>query len=143
MALITLAGFPAAGKSTRAAQLTNFLIEKIHSPDYSGPIQKVLVLSDHSLGLSRNVYDGISLLASFAELSPTFQTDSASEKPARGTIFTNLQRQLAIDTILILDSLNYIKGFRYQMYCAAREIKLRTCTVRTAHHPQGSTGIRP
>jgi hypothetical protein len=56
-------------------------------------------------------------------------SDSASEKPARGTIFTNLQRQLAIDRVLILDSLNYIKGFRYQIYCAARELKLRTCTV--------------
>lgn len=33
------------------------------------------------------------------------------------------------DTILIVDSLNYIKGFRYQMYCAAREMKIRVCTV--------------
>jgi len=56
--------------------------------------------------------------------------DSASEKPARGSLFTAMQRQLATDTILIIDSMNYIKGFRYQMYCAARELKLRTCTVR-------------
>src|SRR6266511_3812270 len=62
MALITFAGFPAAGKSTRASQLRDFLLEKIRCSEYSGPIQKVLVLSDHSLGLSRNVYDGISLL---------------------------------------------------------------------------------
>jgi protein KTI12 len=40
-----------------------------------------------------------------------------------------MQRQMASDTILIVDSLNYIKGFRYQMYCAAREMKLRVCTV--------------
>ena len=33
------------------------------------------------------------------------------------------------DTVLIVDSMNYIKGFRYQMYCAAREHKLRVCTV--------------
>jgi protein KTI12 len=32
-------------------------------------------------------------------------------------------------TILIVDALNYIKGFRYQLYCAAREFKLRVCTV--------------
>jgi hypothetical protein len=43
-----------------------------------------------------------------------------------------MQRQMALDTILIVDGLNYIKGFRYQMYCAAREMKLRVCTVR---HP--------
>ena len=41
-----------------------------------------------------------------------------------------MQRQMAQDTILILDAMNYIKGFRYQMYCAAREAKLRVCTVR-------------
>jgi hypothetical protein len=64
-----------------------------------------------------------------------FFPDSASEKPARGTIFTSLQRQLAVDRILILDSLNYIKGFRYQIYCAAREMKLRTCTVHPTSHP--------
>lgn len=54
---------------------------------------------------------------------------SRSEKPARGALFTAMQRQMATDTILIVDSLNYIKGFRYQMYCAAREMKLRVCTV--------------
>lgn len=57
--------------------------------------------------------------------------DSRSEKPARGSLFTAVQRQMGQDTILIVDSLNYIKGFRYQMYCAARELKLRVCTVRT------------
>ena len=55
--------------------------------------------------------------------------DSRSEKPARGSIFSAMQRQMSQDTILIVDSLNYIKGFRYQMYCAARELKARVCTV--------------
>ena len=40
-----------------------------------------------------------------------------------------MQRQMGQDTILIVDSMNYIKGFRYQLYCAAREHKLRVCTV--------------
>uniref|UniRef100_A0A8H7Y7L4 Chromatin associated protein KTI12 n=1 Tax=Psilocybe cubensis TaxID=181762 RepID=A0A8H7Y7L4_PSICU len=113
MALITIAGYPAAGKSTRAAQLAAFLDAAIHSDDYNGPIAKVLVVSDHSLALSPHVYDA----------------DSKAEKPARGALFAAVQRMLATDTILILDSLNYIKGFRYQLYCAARELKLRTSTV--------------
>lgn len=47
-----------------------------------------------------------------------------------------MQREMASDTILIVDSLNYIKGFRYQMYCAAREMKLRICTVSgLLYHP--------
>lgn len=58
--------------------------------------------------------------------------DSKSEKLARGAIFTAVQRQMGQDTILIVDALNYIKGFRYQMYCAAREHKLRVCTVFVA-----------
>lgn len=33
------------------------------------------------------------------------------------------------DTIVIADNMNYIKGSRYQMYCQAREIGVRTCTV--------------
>jgi len=55
--------------------------------------------------------------------------DSRSEKPARATLFAAMQRQMGQDTILIVDALNYIKGFRYQLYCAAREFKLRVCTV--------------
>jgi len=132
MALITLSGFPAAGKSTRALQIRDFLHDKLSSSDYNGPIQKVLVMSDHSLALPRSVYNGMDISPKCRICSDHTVADSASEKPARGTIFTNLQRQLAADTILILDSLNYIKGFRYQMYCAARELKLRTCTVRSS-----------
>jgi protein KTI12 len=55
--------------------------------------------------------------------------DTRSEKPARGTLFAAMQRQSGQNTILIVDGMNYIKGFRYQMYCAARELKLRVCTV--------------
>jgi protein KTI12 len=55
--------------------------------------------------------------------------DSRSEKLARAALFTAVQRQMGRDTILIVDALNYIKGFRYQLYCAAREFKLRVCTV--------------
>jgi tRNA uridine 5-carbamoylmethylation protein Kti12 len=63
--------------------------------------------------------------------------DSKSEKPARGALFTAMQRQIGQDTILIVDGLNYIKGFRYQMYCAAREHKLRVCTVRSPTRQNG------
>jgi len=33
------------------------------------------------------------------------------------------------DTILIVDGMNYIKGYRYQLYCAAREQQVRVCTI--------------
>ena len=56
--------------------------------------------------------------------------ESQSEKMARGALYAAIQRLLSLDTIVIVDALNYIKGFRYQMYCAAREMKLRFCTVQ-------------
>ncbi|TFK22585.1 chromatin associated protein KTI12, partial [Coprinopsis marcescibilis] len=61
--------------------------------------------------------------------------DSRSEKPARGSLFAAIQRHMAQDKILIVDSLNYIKGFRYQIYCAAREMKLRVCTIYVVAPP--------
>ncbi|KAK7692458.1 hypothetical protein QCA50_004083 [Cerrena zonata] len=112
MALVTITGYPSSGKSRRALQLKTHLESRLQDPNYAGPKLKVQIISDDELNLDRNVY-----------------SDSRSEKPARGALFTAMQRQMSQDTILIIDSLNYIKGFRYQMYCAARELKLRVCTI--------------
>ncbi|THU95346.1 chromatin associated protein KTI12 [Dendrothele bispora CBS 962.96] len=103
MSLITVTGYPASGKSTRAAQLKTFL-QNHHD--------NVHILSDHSLDISRDVYD-----------------DSRTEKAARSTLFSSMQRLMSSNAIVIVDAPNYIKGFRYQMYCAARELKLRVCTI--------------
>ncbi|KAH8107968.1 chromatin associated protein KTI12 [Cristinia sonorae] len=112
MALITISGYPCSGKSTRAKQLKDSLERRLQDPSYTGPSLKVVILNDDTLNISRDAY-----------------SNSRSEKPARGALFTAMQRQMGQDTILIVDALNYIKGFRYQMYCAARELKLRVCTV--------------
>lgn len=57
---------------------------------------------------------------------------SISEKSGRANIYSAVTRNLGTDTIVICDSPNYIKGFRYQMYCAAREAHARVCTVSLA-----------
>ncbi|KAF9049693.1 chromatin associated protein KTI12 [Panaeolus papilionaceus] len=119
MALITISGFPSSGKSTRAKQIQQWIQHKIQQNDYNGPIKNVEIISDHSLQIQSQVY-----------------SSSATEKPARGTLFAAVQRQMAPHTALILDSLNYIKGFRYQLYCAAREFKLRTCTIHVLSSPE-------
>jgi len=112
MALITISGYPSSGKSIRASQLKTHLESRLKDPSYTGPQLKVSILSDEDLGITRTAY-----------------SDGRLEKPARASLFTAMQRQMGQDTILIVDALNYIKGFRYQMYCAARELKLRVCTV--------------
>ncbi|RPD57611.1 chromatin associated protein KTI12 [Lentinus tigrinus ALCF2SS1-7] len=112
MAFITISGLPCSGKTRRAQQLKDHIEHRLKDALYDGPPLKVAVVSDDTLNLPRSVYN-----------------DGRAEKPARAALFTAVQRQMAQDTILIVDSLNYIKGFRYQMYCAAREHKLRVCTV--------------
>lgn len=62
-------------------------------------------------------------------------SDSKQEKPARANVFTAVTRSLGPETIVICDSANYIKGFRYQMYVAAREAHARTCTIHVAAPP--------
>jgi len=112
MALITISGYPCSGKTTRALQIKHFLVDFLKDPAYNGPLRNVELISDDRLNFNRTVYD-----------------QSQSEKTARGALFAAMQRLMSLDTILIIDAMNYIKGFRYQMYCAAREMKLRFCTV--------------
>jgi protein KTI12 len=105
---------------------------RLKDPSYEGPLTKVIVLSDDHINCA--VYDGRPRLL-IIRLRPVVHhvplyPESQSEKAARGVLFAALRRQLALDTVLIVDAMNYIKGFRYQMYCAAREMKLRCCTVR-------------
>lgn len=112
MALVTVSGYPCAGKSTRVAELA-------HHFRSQSLFDNVHVVSDHALHIDRVAY-----------------SSSQTEKPARGSLFSTLQRKLSQNDLVILDSLNYIKGFRYQIYCAARELKLRICTVCVSIVPE-------
>ncbi|GJJ06454.1 hypothetical protein Clacol_000646 [Clathrus columnatus] len=118
MALVTITGYPCSGKTKRVQQLTNFLEGQFRLPEYSKLNLKIVVISDDSLNLPRSVYN-----------------DTRSEKPARGALFSTVQRYMNPSTIVILDSLNYIKGFRYQLYCAAKETGVRVCTLFIAAMP--------
>lgn len=40
-----------------------------------------------------------------------------------------MDRNLTTNTIVICDSLNYIKGFRYQLFCTARTTGTPSCVV--------------
>lgn len=54
---------------------------------------------------------------------------SLTEKSGRANLYSSVLRNMNPETIVICDSSNYIKGFRYQMYCAAREAHVRVATV--------------
>lgn len=61
MALITITGFPASGKSTRVAQIKTSIEAFLVDPTYAGPKLNVAVVSDDSLAIDRSVYDGLSV----------------------------------------------------------------------------------
>ncbi|KAH9440832.1 hypothetical protein Pst134EA_032987 [Puccinia striiformis f. sp. tritici] len=87
------------------------------APDNVLP-RNVIVINDEVLGVSRSAYD-----------------ESKTEKVARASLLSATIRKLSKDHIVICDGMNYIKGFRYQIYCAAREAGVRTCTVHIANLP--------
>ena len=69
-------------------------------------------INDQSLGLERNVYK-----------------EAKTEKNARAAEYSAVKRVLSANSIVIADGLNYIKGFRYQLYCEAKAVQTPTCVV--------------
>lgn len=55
--------------------------------------------------------------------------EARTEKDARAEEYSAVKRALARDTIVIADGLNYIKGFRYQLYCEAKAVQTPSCVV--------------
>lgn len=111
--LILISGFPSSGKTYRSEQLIKDLDKRVaSSPDPK--IQRLTLhhISDHSLGLSRDVY-----------------ATARAEKDARATLASAIKRHLTRDAIVIADAMNYIKGFRYQLYCEAKAVQTPSCVV--------------
>jgi len=45
-------------------------------------------------------------------------------------LMSSVERLLNKDTVVIADAMNYIKGFRYQLYCLAKQLRTPHCIVR-------------
>jgi len=56
-------------------------------------------------------------------------TDNFREKNTRSSIKAAVERFLTRDVVVICDSLNYIKGYRYELYCIARALRTTHCVV--------------
>jgi protein KTI12 len=111
MPLITFSGLPLSGKTTRAKELQQYL--EHYLLNNSGTVKRILLVNEESLSIDKK----------------TAYTDATSEKKARGAIMSAVERYLSREDIVICDSLNYIKGFRYQLYCIARALGTPSCTV--------------
>jgi protein KTI12 len=52
---------------------------------------------------------------------------SYAEKSTRGSLKSAVNHQLNANIIVIIDSMNYIKGFRYELFCIARSLRTPHC----------------
>ncbi|CAK7895928.1 protein Kti12p [[Candida] anglica] len=116
MPLITFTGPPSSGKTRWARKLEAALREKIDEAKQSGEQggnYSVIYHSDETLGIAHSNYK-----------------DSTLEKHARGTQMAAVKRDLSRNNFVILDTMAYIKGFRYQLYCEAKGIVTPHCVVQ-------------
>eukprot|EP01127_Copromyxa_protea_P014243 TRINITY_DN3928_c0_g1_i2.p1 TRINITY_DN3928_c0_g1~~TRINITY_DN3928_c0_g1_i2.p1 ORF type:complete len:254 (-),score=42.09 TRINITY_DN3928_c0_g1_i2:22-783(-) len=73
----------------------------------------VVLINDESLNINRN----------------QAYKDSREEKMTRGLIKATCDRHISKSTIVICDSLNYIKGYRYELWCSSRSAATPSCVV--------------
>lgn len=105
MPLVVFCGLPSSGKSQRTEELRRALAGEGHT---------VYVVDDASVlgGQDATVYG-----------------DSVREKALRAALRAAVERRLSRQDVVILDSVNYIKGFRYELYCLARAARTPLCLV--------------
>ncbi|KAL2018897.1 hypothetical protein VTK56DRAFT_10264 [Thermocarpiscus australiensis] len=129
MPLIIITGLPTSGKTTRAKQLHAYLASRISSSSSSSaadpssssppaPKYRLHLISDATQSIPRSVYD-----LSPAALPPHVRSANASEKDARAAVYGAVRRALSPRDIVVLDGLNYIKGWRYQLFCEAKNAR--------------------
>ncbi|KAJ8927887.1 hypothetical protein NQ314_019631 [Rhamnusium bicolor] len=61
----------------------------------------------------------------------SFYQDSNKEKHIRGVLKSEVLKLISSSNVVILDSLNYIKGYRYELFCGTKANKCTQCTVHT------------
>ncbi|XP_058799111.1 protein KTI12 homolog [Phymastichus coffea] len=109
MPLIIMTGTPCSGKTTRANELKNY---------FETRGKKVEIISEEET-IDKATFN-----------KNSFYADSKQEKLIRGNIKSNAQRLLTQSDVLIIDGSNYIKGYRYEIYCMSKLYKTPQCTVQ-------------
>lgn len=125
--LIIITGLPTSGKSTRAAQLHAYLAGRIAAlpPTPSQPPYRLHLISDETQDIPRAVYD-----LSPSQLPAHVRSANASEKDARAALYGAVKRVLSPRDIVVLDGLNYIKGWRYQLFCEAKNARTPSAVLQ-------------
>lgn len=111
MPLIIITGLPASGKSTRAAQVKKFFEGRANSVHLVSEWQCIQLA-----GFDKNEYF----------------SDSKKEKIVRSNIKSEALRMLNKNDVVIVDGGNYIKGYRYEIFCASKASRTTQCTIYCA-----------
>ena len=114
MPLIIVTGKPCTGKTTFSRELVDFLRS-------SG--KDVELVNEESLHITK--VEGYK--------------NSFAEKGTRGALKGATDHKLNADCFVVVDSLNYIKGYRYELYCAARTFRTPHCVVWVGCNDSTST----
>ena len=109
MPLVVLVGRPSSGKTTVACQI-EAVVRQLD------PERKIDVLDDSST-MSAN------------QTKSDCYRDSRHEKMTLGALRSSVERRLSKSTVLLFDSLNMIKGYRYEIWALARQVGTRCCVV--------------
>jgi protein KTI12 len=106
MPLLIICGKPGSGKTYRADELVSYYKQ-------NHPSIEVVLINAEKFNINKeNMYK-------------TF----AKEKELRAFFRSNINKSLTKDNLVIVDSLNYIKGLRYEMFCLARTAKSTYCVL--------------
>lgn len=105
-----MSGIPCSGKTTRSLELKKYFEDL--------GIEVIIVNENEQIkksGFEKN----------------TFYADSNKEKHIRSLLKSEVLRYIKPTNVVILDALNYIKGYRYEIFCGTKANKCNQCTVHT------------
>lgn len=103
MPLVILCGIPASGKSQRAQEIYTHLTARG---------QETVLIVDERVANKTEVYE-----------------NNTREKEFRALLKSTVERELSPTKVVILDWMNYIKGYRYELFCLARNVQTTTTVV--------------
>ncbi|CAG8735327.1 33144_t:CDS:2, partial [Racocetra persica] len=128
MPLIIICGIPSSGKTTRAKQITQYFLDKFSSQEKTGTVH---LINDESLGITKDSYKGIWTIPSgiITVLLLPCKDTRVEEKKSRASLISAVERLVSKEDLVIADGMNYIKGYRYQLYCIARAVGTPHCVV--------------
>lgn len=104
MPLVVMVGGPCSGKTYFANKIKEY---------YESKGNTIHLINEESLNVSKK----------------DCYADSQSERTHRSHIKSEVEKNISDNTITIVDSLNYIKGSRYEFFCLVRNLKTKHCVI--------------